>query len=51
VSGGEYRFGDEVKVSLRGVPQDQVEITLRVLLRSFNVVSIVIKRRGHGGGP
>lgn len=46
-----YHNGDGFKLSLKGIPQDEVDTALRVLLRSFNVISIIIRKSGSEVEP
>ena len=34
-------------VSIKDIPKDELESTLNVLIRSFNVISVVIRRKGR----
>jgi len=36
-------------VSVKGIPKDEVENALEMLLNSFNVVSVVIRKQAHKG--
>ena len=36
-------------VSVKDIPEDELESALRVLTRSFNICSMVIRRRGGSG--
>ena len=35
-------------VSLQGVPEEEVDNALQTLLKSFNCISLVVRRRGSG---